>query len=65
MSFRLRNPPVLKKLPNPIRPAPADQVYVGNGDYSMTAPFFGVGVPTVKPSTDRPTTWSADGSMPA
>jgi len=30
--------------PNPIRPAPADQVYVGNGDYSMTAPFFGVGV---------------------
>jgi hypothetical protein len=30
--------------PNPIRPAPTDQVYVGNGDYSMTAPFFGVGV---------------------
>jgi long-chain fatty acid transport protein len=30
--------------PNPIRPAPADQVFVGNGDYSMTAPFFGLGV---------------------
>ncbi|GAB4207971.1 MAG: hypothetical protein OHK0013_26030 [Sandaracinaceae bacterium] len=30
--------------PNPIRPAPADQVYVGNGDYTMTAPFFGLGV---------------------
>jgi long-chain fatty acid transport protein len=30
--------------PNPIRPAPADQVYVGNGTYNMTAPFFGVGV---------------------
>jgi hypothetical protein len=30
--------------PNPIRPAPADQVYVGNGDYNMTAPFFGVGL---------------------
>ncbi len=30
--------------PNPIRPAPADQVYVGNGDYNMTAPFFGIGV---------------------
>ena len=30
--------------PNPIRPAPADQVYVGNGDYSMTAPFFGLGI---------------------
>lgn len=30
--------------PNPIRPAPAEAVYVGNGDYTMTAPFFGIGL---------------------
>lgn len=30
--------------PNPIRPAPADQVFVGNGDYTMTAPYFGLGI---------------------
>ncbi len=31
---------------NPIRPPPAegDQVFVGNGDYSFIAPFFGVGM---------------------
>jgi long-chain fatty acid transport protein len=32
--------------PNPIRPPgnPDDAIYVGNGDYSMTAPFFGLGL---------------------
>ncbi len=31
---------------NPIRPpaSAAETIYVGNGDYSMTAPFFGLGV---------------------
>jgi len=30
--------------PNPIRPDPADPVYVGNGDYEMEVDTFGVGL---------------------
>jgi long-chain fatty acid transport protein len=32
--------------PNPIRPpvAPEEAIYVGNGDYAMSAPFFGLGL---------------------
>jgi long-chain fatty acid transport protein len=30
--------------PNPIRPMPADPVYVGNGDYEMEVDTFGVGL---------------------
>jgi long-chain fatty acid transport protein len=30
--------------PNPIRPIPADPVYIGNGDYAMEVDTFGVGL---------------------
>ncbi len=30
--------------PNPIRPTPADPVYVGNGDYAMEVDTFGIGL---------------------
>lgn len=39
--------------PNPIRPAPAEPVFIGNGSYTMTAPFFGVGL-----------RWNADWAAP-
>jgi long-chain fatty acid transport protein len=45
--FFLRNRAVRNSAvpqPNPIRPMPADPIYVGNGDYEMEVDTFGIGL---------------------